>query len=72
MEFRQRNLKLNYQKSRIKIHAALRAAHVVETMKDILLKYKKPIIITLSVILLQLIFGFDPKFTLINIIWLFV
>jgi hypothetical protein len=41
-------------------------------MKALLLKYKKPLIITLSVIVLQLIFGFDPKFTLINIIWLFV
>jgi len=41
-------------------------------MKAFLLKYKKPLIITLSVIVLQLIFGFDPKFTLINIIWLFV
>lgn len=35
-------------------------------------KYKKPIIITTSVLLLQLIFGFDPKFCIINIIWLFV
>jgi len=41
-------------------------------MKQFILKYKKPIIITLSIIALQLIFGFDPKFTLINIIWLFV
>ncbi|MFN5620759.1 MAG: hypothetical protein ACK478_05610 [Flavobacteriales bacterium] len=41
-------------------------------MKQIIAKYKKPIIITLSIIVLQLIFGFDPKFTLINIIWLFV
>lgn len=41
-------------------------------MKDFIIKYKKPIIITLSVTVLQLIFGFDPKFTLINIIWLFV
>ncbi|MFT3743901.1 MAG: hypothetical protein QM785_06350 [Pyrinomonadaceae bacterium] len=35
-------------------------------------KYKKAIIITTSVIVLQLIFGFDPKFCLINIIWLLV
>jgi hypothetical protein len=41
-------------------------------MKELIFKYKKQIIITASVILLQLIFGFDPKFTLINIIWLFV
>lgn len=41
-------------------------------MKKFFLKHKKPIIITSSVILLQLIFGFDPKFCIINIIWLFV
>jgi hypothetical protein len=41
-------------------------------MKELIFKYKKQIIITASVILLQVIFGFDPKFTLINIIWLFV
>lgn len=36
------------------------------------IRYKKPIIITTSVVVLQLIFGFDPKFCIINIIWLFV
>jgi len=41
-------------------------------MKQFILKYKKPIIITISITVLQLMFGFDPKFTLINIIWLFV
>jgi hypothetical protein len=41
-------------------------------MKELIFKYKKQIIITASVILLQVIFGFDPKFTLINFIWLFV
>ncbi|MEY2739796.1 MAG: hypothetical protein RL259_1705 [Bacteroidota bacterium] len=41
-------------------------------MKEIIIKYKKPIIITTSVIILQLIWGFDPKFCLINIIWLLV
>jgi hypothetical protein len=41
-------------------------------MKELIFKYKKQVIITASVILLQVIFGFDPKFTLINIIWLFV
>ena len=33
-------------------------------------KYYKPILITLSVVALDLIFGFDPKFTIINLIWL--
>ena len=41
-------------------------------MKSFVLKHKKPIIITLSVILLQYFFGFDPKFCIINIIWLIV
>lgn len=35
-------------------------------------KYRRPVVIMLSVIVLQLIFGFDPKFCIINIIWLFV
>jgi len=41
-------------------------------LKQLYLRYKKPVIITASVILLQVIFGFDPKFCIINIIWLFV
>ncbi|HRH39892.1 MAG TPA: hypothetical protein PK760_16195 [Flavobacteriales bacterium] len=35
-------------------------------------KYRKPIIITSSVVVLQLAFGFDPKFCIINLIWLLV
>ena len=41
-------------------------------MKNLFVKYKKPIVVTLSITILQLLFGFDPKFTLINIIWLFL
>ena len=41
-------------------------------MKEFIIKYKKPIIITISIMILQLIWGFDPKFCIINIIWLFV
>ena len=41
-------------------------------MRQQVIKYKKPIIITTSLVVLQLLFGFDPKFTIINIIWLFV
>ncbi len=37
-----------------------------------IIKYKKPIVITTSLIVLQIVFGFDPKFTLINLIWLLV
>jgi hypothetical protein len=53
-------------------HAAHLVGVAVNSMKDFIIKYKKPIIITLSVTVLQLIFGFDPKFTIINLIWLFV
>jgi hypothetical protein len=41
-------------------------------MKAFLIQYKKPLVITSSVAILQLIFGFDAKFCIINIIWLFV
>ncbi len=34
------------------------------------IKYKKPITITTAVIVLQLIFGWDAKFCIINLIWL--
>lgn len=44
----------------------------VYNMKEQLIRYRKPLIITASVIALQLIFGFDPKFCIMNIIWLFV
>ena len=39
-------------------------------MKEILIRYRRGIIITLSVTILNLLFGFDPKFTIINLIWL--
>ena len=39
-------------------------------METFIKKYKKQIVITSAVILLQVIFGFDPKFTIINLIWL--
>jgi hypothetical protein len=41
-------------------------------MKSFWSKYRKAVIITGSVILLQLMFGFDPKFFIINLIWLLV
>ncbi len=40
-------------------------------MKSFLIKYKKPIVITMAITLLNLIFGFDPRFTIINLLWLF-
>jgi hypothetical protein len=41
-------------------------------MKHFFLKYKKPIVITTSITILQIIWGFDPKFCIINIVWLLV
>ncbi len=41
-------------------------------MKSKIIKDKKSIVIVTSIIVLQLIWGFDPKFCIINIIWLFV
>jgi len=41
-------------------------------MRRKFIQYRKPIIITVSVIVLQLLFGFDPKFCIINLIWLTV
>jgi len=41
-------------------------------MIEYLIKYKKPIVITTALIILQLFYGFDPKFTIINLIWLMV
>lgn len=35
-------------------------------------KYKKPLIISASVISLQILFGWDIKFSVINLIWLLV
>jgi hypothetical protein len=43
-----------------------------DAMKEMFRKYRKPVVITVSVTVLQVIFGFDPKFCIINIIWLMV
>jgi hypothetical protein len=48
------------------------AAEQAAAIKPLFRKHRKAIIITTSVIVLQFIFGFDPKFCIINIIWLFV
>lgn len=37
-----------------------------------IVKYRRAIIIILSITILQLIFGFDPKFCIINLIWLLI
>ena len=41
-------------------------------MKNFIIKYKKPIVITLGITALNITFGFDARFTIINLLWLFV
>ncbi len=41
-------------------------------MKTFIIKYKKQIIITIGVTILNIIFGFDARFTIINLLWLLV
>lgn len=41
-------------------------------MKQFLLKYKKAIIITIGITVLNLYFGFDARFTIINLLWLLI
>ena len=41
-------------------------------MKSFIIKYKKQFIITTSVLVLDCAFGFDVKFTVINMVWLFM
>ncbi len=41
-------------------------------MTQFITKYKKPIIIIAGIITLNLVFGFDARFTIINLLWLLV
>ena len=41
-------------------------------MKEFIIKYKKPIVITIGITALNVAFGFDPRFTIINLLWLTV
>jgi hypothetical protein len=41
-------------------------------IKNFIIKYKKPILITLGITVLNLYFGFDARFTIINLLWLLV
>jgi hypothetical protein len=41
-------------------------------IKTFIIKYKKPIIITIGISALNLYFGFDARFTIINLLWLLV
>ncbi len=42
----------------------------IADMRERLKTYRKPVVITTAVVLLQLAFGVDYKFFIINIIWL--
>lgn len=44
----------------------------IKYMKDVIIKYKKPIVITIGITILNILYGFDPRFTLINLLWLLV
>lgn len=39
-------------------------------MKEKFIQYKKPIVIISALIVLNYIYGFDARFTIINLIWL--
>jgi len=41
-------------------------------MKDKFIKYRKPIVMTVGILVLNIIFGFDARFTIINLLWLLV
>lgn len=42
----------------------------MQQLKDLFTKYRKPILIISGIIILNLIFGFDARFTLMNLLWL--
>ena len=47
-------------------------AHSKTQIFSLFYRYKKPITITTAIVVLQLLFGWDIKFTIINLIWLLV
>lgn len=40
--------------------------------KEFIIKYKKPIVITIGITILNIAYGFDERFTIINLLWLLV
>lgn len=48
------------------------ATPMVKHMKAFIIKYRKPIVITLGITILNIVFGFDERFTIINLLWLTV
>ena len=64
----------HYQKTLPHSHAAhqeVAAAKIVD-MRAFVSRYKKILIITTSVCVLDIAFGFDIKFTIINMVWLLI
>ena len=45
---------------------------VMNNKKDIFRKKIKNVAVITSLVVLQITFGFDPKFTAINLVWLFL
>lgn len=45
-------------------------AEQIAAMYNLYRRYQKTVVITTSVIILNFAFGFDPKFTIINLVWL--
>jgi len=41
-------------------------------MRGFYLTHKKKVIIILSIVALNMVFGFDARFTVINLVWLMV
>jgi hypothetical protein len=41
-------------------------------MKELVIKHRKPLLITAGIIALNCLFGFDARFTIINLLWLIV
>ena len=39
-------------------------------MKETISRYKKPIVIIVGITILNIVYGFDARFTLINLLWL--
>ena len=51
---------------------AIRGYLTTVNMQTFFLKYKKQIIITAGITILNFMFGFDARFTIINLLWLIV
>ena len=41
-------------------------------IKDYLKRHKRFLIIVVGIISLNMMYGFDPRFTIINLLWIFI